>query len=162
MARQPGCLCGDCKKCRNREANRRFRESNPERWAEIQERFKEAHPDSEAEASARYRASDRGIERADKRAEPTAQRYAAYDWEAQAERERVRKSARWKVKQALISGTLVRQTCWCGEVAQAHHEDYDKPLEVVWLCTQHHADRHSELRAMGQAWYAPPRPRRGG
>lgn len=30
--------------------------------------------------------------------------------------------------------------------AQAHHEDYTKPFDVVWLCTKHHAERHRELR----------------
>jgi len=29
--------------------------------------------------------------------------------------------------------------------ADAHHEDYDKPLEVIWLCRKHHKDRHREL-----------------
>lgn len=27
----------------------------------------------------------------------------------------------------------------------AHHEDYTKPLEVVFLCRKHHARRHIEL-----------------
>jgi hypothetical protein len=28
---------------------------------------------------------------------------------------------------------------------QAHHEDYSKPLEVTWLCTGCHVNRHQEL-----------------
>jgi hypothetical protein len=27
----------------------------------------------------------------------------------------------------------------------AHHEDYDKPLEVVWLCQPCHKQRHKEI-----------------
>ena len=35
----------------------------------------------------------------------------------------------------------------CGkEKTQGHHEDYSKPLDVVWLCVRHHQDRHIHLR----------------
>lgn len=37
----------------------------------------------------------------------------------------------------------------CGSVASkinGHHEDYDKPLDVIWLCDQCHAERHIKIR----------------
>jgi ribosomal protein S27AE len=35
----------------------------------------------------------------------------------------------------------------CGEEKSlAHHEDYDKPLEVMWLCQPCHKQRHKELK----------------
>jgi hypothetical protein len=39
---------------------------------------------------------------------------------------------------------LSRQPCSiCGaERAEAHHPDYSKPLDVVWLCKPHHAEVH--------------------
>ena len=42
----------------------------------------------------------------------------------------------------------MRESCEVcfAEGAEGHHEDYGKPLEVVWLCKKHHAERHSELR----------------
>jgi len=45
---------------------------------------------------------------------------------------------------AIRDGKLTRQPCEvCGEVkAQAHHDDYSKPLDVRWLCTTHHAEWH--------------------
>lgn len=44
---------------------------------------------------------------------------------------------------ALRAGKIERQGCKvCGEPAHMHHEDYTKPLEVVWLCRQHHEDEH--------------------
>ena len=53
-------------------------------------------------------------------------------------------------EQAILKGILIRQPCEvCGETGnfvdgrsrvQAHHDDYTKPLEVRWLCQQHHLD----------------------
>jgi hypothetical protein len=39
---------------------------------------------------------------------------------------------------------LARQPCSvCGAMkVEAHHTDYSKPLEVVWLCKKHHAEAH--------------------
>lgn len=44
-------------------------------------------------------------------------------------------------------GKLVRQPCAiCGELkVHAHHTDYSKPLEVVWLCPKHHKEAHKKL-----------------
>lgn len=49
---------------------------------------------------------------------------------------------------AVSAGRLTRMPCQvCGnQRSQGHHEDYSKPLDVVWLCTRHHADRHIHLR----------------
>ena len=51
------------------------------------------------------------------------------------------------VKKALRDGTLTRQPCAvCGkEKTVAHHDDYGKPLEVIWLCGKHHRARHKEI-----------------
>lgn len=52
------------------------------------------------------------------------------------------------VSSALRSGKLQKETCAvCGdENSQAHHNDYTKPLDVVWLCQQHHAQVHVDER----------------
>ena len=53
----------------------------------------------------------------------------------------------WKVKQAIKTGALVRAPCEvCGELkVDAHHDDYTKPLEVRWLCRDHHKELHRKI-----------------
>lgn len=48
------------------------------------------------------------------------------------------------VSNALRNGKLIKQPCEvCGSiVVHAHHCDYSKPLEVMWLCPEHHAEWH--------------------
>lgn len=42
----------------------------------------------------------------------------------------------------------IQQPCLiCGdEKSQAHHEDYNKPLEVIWLCDKHHKELHKKRK----------------
>lgn len=84
-----------------------------------------------------------------------------YDKTAAGVAARLRASAKWnaenqhkkeahhKVSTAIRSGRLVKKPCErCGasETVEAHHEDYSKPLDVVWLCDRDHKARHRELR----------------
>lgn len=64
---------------------------------------------------------------------------------------RPKHEARWKAHYAIAMGRLVRQPCCvCGVIpADAHHEDYMKPLEVIWLCRPCHVKRDAELRRVG-------------
>lgn len=59
-----------------------------------------------------------------------------------------RNLARRKTEAAIRGGKLIKQPCErCGvsDNIHAHHEDYSLPLQVMWLCTKHHAERHMEL-----------------
>ena len=33
----------------------------------------------------------------------------------------------------------------CKEKAEAHHDNYDKPLEIHWLCFKHHRKHHKKV-----------------
>lgn len=58
-----------------------------------------------------------------------------------------RSRARVAVGRAIANGSLVRAPCAdCGDPkVQAHHEDYSKPLDVVWLCFSCHRKRHGQI-----------------
>lgn len=51
-----------------------------------------------------------------------------------------------KVMYAVQQGQLIKEPCEvCGDVnSEAHHDDYDKPLEVRWLCRKHHNELHRQ------------------
>lgn len=59
-----------------------------------------------------------------------------------------RQKAHNAVSRAIINGKLIKSNCEkCGsEKSVAHHEDYDKPLQVIWLCQICHKQRHKELK----------------
>jgi len=70
------------------------------------------------------------------------ERYRSYkrDWRA---RNKDKVNAQNKVARAIKVGTLTRGPCEkCGAKAQAHHDDYTKPLDVRWLCPKHHGEHH--------------------
>lgn len=57
----------------------------------------------------------------------------------------------WKINQvvrgAVKSGKLKKQPCEvCGdENVHAHHDDYNSPLDVKWLCPLHHKELHNKV-----------------
>ena len=56
----------------------------------------------------------------------------------------LKRDATVKVGNAVRDGRLLKQPCEvCGEtVVEAHHDDYSKPLDVRWLCNEHHREWH--------------------
>lgn len=61
------------------------------------------------------------------------------------------KRSRRAVLRAVAAGDLVRPAvcgqCGVGCKPDGHHEDYSKPLEVVWLCRSCHSALHRETKA---------------
>ena len=60
--------------------------------------------------------------------------------------ERLKGYARGKIVRAIKNGNIKRPSkCYeCGNAGtiQAHHPDYNKPIEVVWLCIKCHRSKH--------------------
>ena len=116
MGRPASCQCGECVKCTRRAYMRQW-------YA--------AHPGYGAEQARKHRERAREYERA---------RYA------EDATFRTKKQARNAVLRLIHNGTISRGACEvCGEPeAQAHHDDYSRPLDVRWLCDAHHREHHGE------------------
>lgn len=58
------------------------------------------------------------------------------------------------VRGALKRGIIAKEKCavdGCEATeVDAHHDDYDKPFHVTWLCRKHHQQWHAERRAAGR------------
>lgn len=61
------------------------------------------------------------------------------------ELQKLKANARSYLNSYIRRGKIIKETCSkCDNVlAEAHHEDYNKPLEVVWLCRECHLLHHS-------------------
>jgi len=54
------------------------------------------------------------------------------------------------VARGIRKGTITRKPCQrCGSMKSlAHHESYDRPLDVTWLCQPCHKERHKEMKIL--------------
>ena len=67
--------------------------------------------------------------------------------------DREKNAARAKVYRAIRSGELIPQACEVCRATkniEAHHLDYSKPLEVQWLCREHHIIADKQRRSIEQ------------
>lgn len=60
----------------------------------------------------------------------------------------IKTRAHVKVARAVRKGILSKKCCEvCShEKVEAHHPNYNEPLNVMWLCTKHHAELHAQIR----------------
>lgn len=58
------------------------------------------------------------------------------------------RTVRCQINNRVISGTIKRQPCEiCGAaMADGHHDDYNEPLDVRWLCRSCHMCLHADIR----------------
>ena len=55
-----------------------------------------------------------------------------------------RRKAQQDLNNALRDGKIIALPCFvCGLKAEAHHPNYDAPLDVIWLCPPHHKQTHA-------------------
>lgn len=54
------------------------------------------------------------------------------------EKNREKYLAQKKVANEIVAGRIIPRPCFCGAKAHAHHDDYSRPTDVIWLCPKHH------------------------
>ena len=56
--------------------------------------------------------------------------------------------ARRLLRKAVLMGYIIKKPCEvCGSLnSLAHHDDYSKPYDIIWLCRKHHSERHRNLK----------------
>lgn len=120
--------CKECFSSRSKRYN--SLDTTKEKRRIIDSRYRESNRERVNESSRRYRAShkaERNLREAERRRQ-----------------NREKTKAHNAVHYELEMGRLVKGVCEvCGCVkVEAHHDDYDKPLEVRWLCKEHHEKLH--------------------
>lgn len=128
-------LLGKCKTCTKTDSeNRRIEKLKDPEWAEKERerhRLKQARYREEGTACVLTGEARAGVNKRHRLRYPE------------------KAKARQKSSNAIRDGKLERKPCEkCGQPAEAHHEDYSKPLEIRWLCPKHHAQRHIQLRKL--------------
>lgn len=76
--------------------------------------------------------------------------YMVLDWK---KRNPEKYKAQKMVFVAVRNGTLKKECCcMCGNPkSEAHHENYKKPLEVIWFCKKHHGEADARRRKRERA-----------
>ena len=53
---------------------------------------------------------------------------------------------RERTRRLIRSGLIARQPCEvCSAPPDAHHSDYNNPLDIRWLCRSHHRSMHHAM-----------------
>jgi len=123
-----------CKVCHN-ISTKRWRENNTERSRELSRDSKRRERDRDGADKTREKWNDWYAKNSEHRREYTNDRRDPV-------KERAHKAVEYAVKKGDITKPELCSDCNKDKRLDAHHEDYDKPLEVMWLCRSCHTYRH--------------------
>lgn len=126
----PSSYCRDCEKQRNKE-------------------YSQAHPKPANPLGYRRRTPD--DVKAERAREHSRRNYAAHSTDHNVRvmktYDLVQRRANVAVRALILGGYVIPQPCsvpHCGVTrVVAHHPDYGKPLDIVWLCRRHHRLHHN-------------------
>ena len=137
---------------------KKYRERNKEKIAEHKNEYMKEYYEKNKKKIAEYK-HEWYLRNADKRREQERKRRELKREEINAKNREYRKKNKEKIKEyrniktgnavhtfgiAIARGKVHKQPCEiCGmEPAEAHHDDYNNPLKVRWLCKKHHVEWH--------------------
>jgi hypothetical protein len=130
-------LSGRCKSCKS-TVDRAYRELNRVRLLDRAKKYRESHKTEIAAGLISWRMRNK-------------ERFNAYS-KATRDRNPGKHKARTQVTKAVKAGRIQKDSvCGCCGIQgklEGHHEDYTKPLEVVWLCFTCHRNIHKEKVAV--------------
>lgn len=111
------------------------------------EKYDKTNPNS-ISAKKRYALSDRGIERKriwckSESGKTSARKNTVSQRMLRPDRNRARTALGNAVRDRRVIPWPVCAIPECDDKPQAHHPDYDRPLDVVWLCQSHHKQAHA-------------------
>ncbi len=60
----------------------------------------------------------------------------------------LKRKTRYITKKMMLAGMIERKSCEvCGdEKSQEHHNDYQNPMDVTFLCEKHHREHHKNQK----------------
>lgn len=121
-----------CKECQ-KDNTKAARERRPDHYRAYDKT--RANLPHRMQARAEYAQTERGKER---------HTVATKNW---MQKHPNRRAANHILNNALRDGKVKRHPCFvCGAKAHAHHPDYDRPLDVIWLCPKHHKEAHLMIK----------------
>ena len=131
--------CKECCKTRCKE----WRKKNPLYGKD----WYEKNPQYNKKYSKGWYRNSKNIERKKQHNEDWRKNNREYfrNWDKNHPKDPIAVKARHMVASAIENGTLIRQpcsVCKTNKFIHGHHEDYHKPLDVIWLCAKHHHYLH--------------------
>ncbi len=128
-----------CKLCSN-AINKQYRQSHKKEIKARDKRYRSEHQEDVSEYHQRYYQKNR-----ERKAEDDKRRK---------ETNPLKRKAISIVQEALKNGKLIRprHCVKCGKECKpdGHHEDYNKPLDVIWWCRSCHITHHKNQRREGE------------
>lgn len=116
-----------CKDCRHRrDTSQERKEKNKEVYHKYRDKYREQQKI--------YNSTEEAKELNRKR----SKKY----WDANPKKNKARKKVRTAIRNGSIKRPDICSRCGKKSKVEAHHKDYDKPLDVEWLCRQCHVNEH--------------------